>query len=232
MPIKRHDFVELNYTGKLKDGTVFDTTIEATAKEHHLDNDNAKFKPITICVGENQIIPGLDDEIIGKELNQEYTITIPAEKAFGRKDAKNIRMIPLRTFQKQQIMPQPGLQVNIDGSVATILRVSGGRIMVDFNHPLAGKEITYTIMINREIRDKKKQIESYLSHVLPMPSDTSLAETTATVTTKQALPKQITDQLSNKLQELTKIAVEFKESKGAAEPVEKGTTEDSVTQTG
>ena len=213
--VAKKDFIEIDYTGKLADGTVFDTTNTQIAKKHNLRSENTRENPTIICVGEKQLIPGLDEALIGKELNKEYTITVPAEKAFGKKDAKNIRLIPMRTFQKQNIMPQPGLQVNIDGSVATVLRVSGGRILVDFNHPLAGREITYNITIKKKITDKKEQIESYLGQAFPFPLKVSVKENKATVTLPQNLPKEIAEELSKKLKGLTDTDVEFRKEENA-----------------
>lgn len=210
--VSKKDFIEIGYIGRLADGTIFDTTDEATAKKHSIQSENTEYRPITICVGERQVVPGLDDALAGKDLNKDYTITVPAEKAFGKKDAKNIRLIPMRTFQKQNIMPQPGLRINIDGSIATVLRVSGGRILVDFNHPLAGKEITYTLNIKRKITDKKEQIESYLKRVFPLPVTVSIKEQKATITFSQELPKAITSELSKKLKELTETTVEFRKN--------------------
>ena len=205
--VSKKDFIEIDYTGKLADGTVFDTTDAQTAKKHDLPRKNHQ---LIICVGENQVIPGLDEALIGKELNKEYTVTVPAEKAFGRKDAKNIRLVPLRIFHQQKIMPQPGLQVNVDGNIATVLRVSGGRILVDFNHPLAGREITYDLKIKKKITNKKEQIENYLKQVFPFPLAVSVKEDKATVALPQELPKEIAAELSKKLKELTGADAEFK----------------------
>ena len=222
MTIKQHDFIELDYTGKLGDGIVFDTTDVETAKKHSLPSRN---HTLIICVGENQVIPGLDEALIGKELNKEYTVTVPAEKAFGKKDAKNIRLVPLRIFHQQKIMPQPGLQVNVDGNIATVLRVSGGRILVDFNHPLAGREITYNLKIRKRIIDKKEQIESYLKQAFPFPLTVSVKESKATVALPQELPKEIAAELSKKLKELTGADVEFKkEERKETKAAEKPTT--------
>src|SRR3989338_2521657 len=86
--IQLHDFVEIDYTGKLADGTVFDTTSEKVAKEHHLHNPKHKYKTAVVFVGERQLLPGLDAQLADKELGKEYTINIPPENAFGRRDIK------------------------------------------------------------------------------------------------------------------------------------------------
>ena len=68
MAIKKGDFIEIEYTGRLKEeGFVFDTTDEKIAKEHDLYNSKAAYGPLTICVGEHHVIHGLDEALIGKE---------------------------------------------------------------------------------------------------------------------------------------------------------------------
>src|SRR3989344_2875820 len=127
MVLKEHDFVEIDYIGKIAHGVVFDTTFAEVAKKHNL-KDKSTYKPITICIGEQQVLKGIDKSLVGKEVGNTYIVTLSPEDAFGKKDPKLIRLVPLRTFHKQKVQPQPGLQVDIDGSIATVLRVSGGRV--------------------------------------------------------------------------------------------------------
>ena len=98
----------------------------------------------------------------GKEIGKSYTIELTAEEAFGKKDAKLIKMIPSSAFIKQKIMPEPGLQVNIDGMMGTIKTASGGRVLVDFNHPLSGKNVIYDVKINRLVADDAEKVKKFL----------------------------------------------------------------------
>jgi FKBP-type peptidyl-prolyl cis-trans isomerase 2 len=225
MPIKKHDFIELDYTGRLPDNSVFDTTLEAVAKEKNIHNPEVTYKPTIICVGEDQVVPGLDRALIDKELNKNYTITLQPEEAFGKKDAKQIRLVPMNKFKQQNIIPQPGLQVNIDEHHATILRVSGGRVLVDFNHPLSGKELSYEFTIKRKVTEPKEQIESYLKLALPIPTTVTIKDNKATISIPAELPKELTDPLTNKLKEITKLnTVEFRSKKETNDDTQ--TTED------
>lgn len=216
MAIQPHDFIEIDYTGKLEDGTVFDTTDPAVAKTISSYNKDAEYKPMTICVGEQHVVRGLDEALINKETGKNYTIKLTPEQAFGKKDAKKIRLVPATTFYKQRIMPQPGLEVNIDGTLARILRVSGGRILVDFNHPVAGRNVTYEINIKKIITDKKDQVKSYLGLALhpELVKGVEIIDNKAKVTLAQQLPDPITAELVKKLIELTKVeSVEFHSKK-------------------
>ena len=148
--VSKKDFIEIEYTGKLKDeNVVFDTTDETVAKENGLESHSG-YGSVIICVGEEQLLKGLDKNLEGKETGKEYDIELKPEDAFGNKNAKLIQLVPTSKFKQQNVQPMPGMQLNIDGVVGTIKTVSGGRTLVDFNHPLSGKVLTYKIKINKK----------------------------------------------------------------------------------
>jgi FKBP-type peptidyl-prolyl cis-trans isomerase 2 len=206
--IKIHDFVEISYTGKLTDGTIFDTTDEKIAHEHHFHDKNVDFTHPIICVGEKQLLPGLDEALVGKELNKDYSVTLPPELAFGKRDIKKMKIVPISTFKEHKVQPQPGLQIDVDGERGTVTRVAGGRIIVNFNHPLAGKEIIYDLRITRKVTDRKEQVSAFLSALLRIPKDKFSVEVDdekAQVTLPVDFPAQITDVISKKLVEVTGV---------------------------
>ncbi|MEK6939663.1 MAG: peptidylprolyl isomerase [Nanoarchaeota archaeon] len=204
--IQLHDFVEIEYTGKLADGSVFDTTNEKVAKEHHLHNPKHQYKAAVVCVGERQLLPGLDAQLVDKELGKEYTVTIAPEKAFGKRDIKQVKIIPMDMFRQHNVQPQPGLQVDVDGEMGLVTRVSGGRVMVNFNHPLAGKEVVYFYKVLRKVTDQKEKVTAFLSAILRLPVEAMKIEVkddAATVTIPGELPAQISTVLAQKLVQLT-----------------------------
>lgn len=213
MAIKKHDFVEVEYTGKLKEsGDIFDTTNRDTAKEANILSEDIDYKPVIICVGEAQILPGLDEFIEGKEPGT-FTIELPAEKAFGKKNAKLIQMIPANKFKSQDIQPVPGLRLNIDGNVGIVRSVTGGRVIVDFNHPLSGRDVVYEIKITRIVEDKKEQLQSLMKSLLGLKSvEIEIKENKASIKVP-ALPDEILNELKKKLTELTKVDIEFVKEK-------------------
>ncbi|MBW2989640.1 peptidylprolyl isomerase [Candidatus Woesearchaeota archaeon] len=201
--IKENDFIELEYTGKIKEeGMVFDTTDEKAAKENGIFQEGMKFRPKVICLGKGQIIKGLDKALAGKELNKEYTIEVSQEDAYGKKDAKLIQLVPTSRFTKQNIQPVPGLQLNIDGMIGVIKTVSGGRTLVDFNHPLSGKDLVYEIKANRIVSDDKEKISSLLSMIMGIEdAEVSITENKAKIVSKQDVPKAIEESLKKKISE-------------------------------
>lgn len=200
--VLKKDFVEIEYTGKLKDeNIIFDTTDEKLAKENKLHGHD--YGPVIICVGEEQLLKGLDKNIEGKEIGKEYSIEIQPEDAFGKKNAKLIQLIPTNKFKQQKIQPMPGMQLNIDGMIGTIKTVSGGRTLVDFNHPLAGKELSYKIKINKKITDDREKVSSYLKLSLGTKDfKTEIIDSNAKIKLKNEIPKEAKEKLSKKITEL------------------------------
>lgn len=190
--VKKHDFVELEYTGRIKeDNTVFDTTDEKAARENDIYRKDAEYSPIAICVGENSLMKGLEEQMIGKETGKEYSFEISSGNAFGKKDARLIQMIPASKFRQQKIQPVPGLQLNIDGVFGIVKTVGGGRCLVDFNHPLAGKDLVYKVKINRVIDDNKEKVASLLkAHIGIKDAEIELKESNAEIKLKNSIPKQ------------------------------------------
>jgi len=202
--LKEKDFVELEYTAKIKeDSFIFDTTDEKIAKDNNLFDKDAEYKPITICVGQGQLIKGLDKALIGKETGKSYKIEIKAEEAYGKKNAKLIQLIQTSKFLKQNIQPMPGLQVNIDGMMGLIKTVSGGRTLVDFNHPLSGKDIVYDVKINKTIENDKEKIQSILKINLGIKdSEVNLENKNVKINTKEDMPNELKEELKKKIKEL------------------------------
>lgn len=204
MAIKKYDFIEVDYTGKTKEsGFVFDTTQESVAKEAGIHNPQAKYGPAVICVGKHHILSGIDKNVEGKEPGT-YTFELSPEEAFGKKNAKMIQLIPTNKFTKENIQPQVGLQVNIDGHIGVIKTVTGGRTLVDFNHPLSGKDVTYDVTINKIVTDKKEQVQALLKMTLGVADIPVLVEgDKATITFKQELPDPIKEQFNKEIAETT-----------------------------
>lgn|SRR3989338_1586784 len=206
--VAEHDFIEVDYTGRLPEGVVFDTTLETIAHGMPGHVHNAKLKPAVICVGEKQLLPGLDEVFVGKEVGKEYTVRLSADKAFGKKDIKKIRLIPMSTFKEHKVAPQVGLSVEVDSERGVVSSVAGGRVLVNFNHPLAGVDVSYTFRVNRKVVEPKEQILSFLTTVMRLKEEAfmiSLEKDMARVEVPFSLPEQFMQALSEKLCGLTHL---------------------------
>ncbi|RLE36859.1 peptidylprolyl isomerase, partial [Candidatus Woesearchaeota archaeon] len=212
--MKKGDFVELEYTGKIKDmDIVFDTTSEKEAKENNIHDAKASYGPIIICIGQGHVIKGLDEELEGKEPGKKYHIELSPEQGFGKKNAKLIQLVATSKFIKQKINPMPGLQVNIDGMIGMIRTVSGGRTLVDFNHPLAGKELVYDFKINKIIKDDEEKLMALLKlqlNLKDIKADIKEGNATVSLNIKQELPKPIEEKLTKNIKELIPLIKKIK----------------------
>ena len=202
--IKEKDFIELEYTGKIKeDDFIFDTTDSKIAKDNNLFDEKAEYSPIVICVGQGQVIKGLDKSLVGKETEKPYTIEIQAEEAYGKKDVKLIQLISTSKFKQQNIQPMPGLQINIDGMMGLVKTVSGGRTLVDFNHPLSGKDLVYDIKVKRIVDDDQEKIKSILNINLGIKDiEVKVENKKALISMKDEMPKELQEPIKKKIKEL------------------------------
>lgn len=201
MKTKEKDFIEIDYVGTIKETEeIFDLTIEKESKNLKVYNPKGEYKPLIICLGKNDVVEGLDKQLIGKEINKEYTIEVPSEKAFGKKNPKLMKIVSTNLFRKQKINPVPGLQVNLGTMIGTIRTVTGGRTIIDLNHPLAGKTLIYKVKINKIITDDKEKLEGFLKLYLSLKeADVSLNEGTATI--NKEIPKEIVENLEKEIKE-------------------------------
>lgn len=158
MTLQKKDFIKIEFTGKVKDGEIFDSNIKEDLKDANLKTES---KPFIFCLGEGMFLKGVEDFLIGKDIG-EYEIELTSEKAFGKRDANLVQMMPIKIFAEQKVNPVPGAMFNFDGRIAKILTVSGGRVMVDFNNPIAGKDVVYKIKVLRKVEDKNEKIKAFI----------------------------------------------------------------------
>lgn len=157
------DFILIDYIGKVKDsGEIFDLTKEDKAKELGVYNQNLKYKPVPVILDSDFILKGLSDELKLMKIGEKKIIEIKPENAFGERNANMVQQIPLAKFKEQDLEPKVGFFINISGMKGRVVSVSGGRVTVDFNHPLAGKTLEYEIEILGEIKDTKDKIEAII----------------------------------------------------------------------
>lgn len=159
MKISKNDFIELEFTGKTREGNIFDTNINEEAKKIGIEIES---RPIVICIGQGMILPAIDEFLEGKELGK-YSLDLAPERAFGNRDKNLIKTIPLKVFLEKNINPEPGMVFQFDAVLGRVSAVSGGRVIVDFNNPLAGKEVIYELNAKRIIEDVNEKVNTLMS---------------------------------------------------------------------
>jgi FKBP-type peptidyl-prolyl cis-trans isomerase 2 len=146
--VSKGDIVHIDYDACLAEsGILFDTTNVDKAKEAGIFNENLTYKPLPLLVGGGRIFPGLDEALVGAEVGVKTSVEIPPEKAAGARDAKLVENIALREFFRQEIRPEPGMEVNIHNRVGTIMTVTNRMVRVDFNRRFAGASLKYEFTV-------------------------------------------------------------------------------------
>jgi len=163
--MKIGDFVLLDFVGRIAaTNEIFDLTDEVLAKRENVYNKEQKYRPSLVIVGAKMVVPGVEEEIIKMSAGEEKEFLVKPENGLGQRNPRLIKIISTANFLKQNINPAPGIHVTIDNIHAKIQSVSGGRVRVDFNHPLAGRELFYRIKIVKELKEPKEKIEALLEH--------------------------------------------------------------------
>lgn len=161
MVLQKKDFIEIDFSAKIKDGEVFDSTMKEDLEKLRHGHDHAiEAKPFVFSLGEGMFLKSIDEFLIGKEEGKSYDVELLPENAFGKRNPLFVQMIPLKVFREKQVNPVVGVTFNFDGKIGKVLSVSGGRIMVDFNHFLSGKTLQYKINVIRKIDSFDEKVQS------------------------------------------------------------------------
>ena len=153
MKVEKGDFVVFNYIGKFENGEIFDTTYENIAKEAGIYMEDRTYGPLGANVGVGELIPGMDEALLGMEVGERKNITIPPEKGYGMPRDDLIINVPTSEFKKAGIEPIEGAYIMTDSGIAQITTIGEENITLDFNHPLAGKTLVFEV----EVVDVKKE---------------------------------------------------------------------------
>jgi len=144
MPFKKGDFLLIDYVARVSEtGEVFDTTLEEVAKEEGVYKEGALYEPMLVVVGEGWILKALDES------------------------PDKIRLYPLRKLRAQGITPQVGMQLQIDGRLATVRTIGSGRVLLDFNPPLAGKTLVYEVTVQKKLQTVREKILALIHRRIP-----------------------------------------------------------------
>ena len=152
----------MDFVAKTDQGEIFDLTKEDVAKKNNIYNEKIEYKPIALIIGEGTTMPGLEEGLLKMKEGEQKEVKIAPEKGFGNRDAKLIKIVPEKMSQGK-IQPAPGLIVDFSGQKGRIQSSRGGRVRIDFNHPLAGKTLIYDIKITKNVTDNKEKIEAIFS---------------------------------------------------------------------
>lgn len=202
--VVKGDFIEISYTG-YANGEVFDSNRENDLKKLSPD---AKVEKTFLIVGEGMVVKGLDHAFEGKETGKEYTLDLTAKEAFGPRHASLIRPLPLKMFTEKQVQPRVGMSFVLDSNLVQVRAVSGARVIVDFNNPLAGKDLHYVFTITEKIEDMHQKTKIFFERFMRGSPEFEVGEK---VTIKgPAAIKQIVEIFAPKFKSLVGKELDFK----------------------
>lgn len=135
--VKENDTVKVHYTGKLSDGQIFDSSLER--------------EPLEVTLGQSMLIPGFEKGIIDMKLNEKKTINIPVEEAYGEVQQELLYEVKKEQLP-QDMAPEVGMGLASKGPDGKevqfrVAEVNEDHIIVDANHPLAGKELVFDLEV-------------------------------------------------------------------------------------
>jgi len=137
MQAKNGDRIKVHYTGKLENGTIFD--------------DSLNREPLEFTIGKSRIIPGFENAVIGMNVGDWKTVTIPAEEGYGPQRQEMV-IVAERKHLPAGLVPVIGQQLQIsqdDGNMAvvSVTNITDTHVTLDANHPLAGKNLVFDIKL-------------------------------------------------------------------------------------
>ncbi len=168
MSSQKGDFVIIDYVARVKEtNEVFDTTIEETAKKEHLYKEGEIYEPKLVVIGEGWVLKALDESLASFEVSKVAPVEIPQDKAFGPRDPEKVRRIPLKQLLAKDITPTLGMRVDYGGKMATVRAIGAGRVLLDFNAPLAGRTLVYEVTVKKKLESDEEKIAALIHRRTP-----------------------------------------------------------------
>lgn len=136
MAVKKGDKIKVDYTGSFENGEVFD------ASERH-------GQPLEFEAGAKMVVPGFDAAVIGMDIDEEKTVTLKPEEAYGMPDDRAVQKVPKDKFPAEA---KEGMMIGVplpNGQQipAKIVKIDDKEVSIDMNHPMAGKVLVFKIKI-------------------------------------------------------------------------------------
>lgn len=135
MSLKDGDHVKIHFTGRLEDGTVFDTS---RGRE-----------PLEFTIGESEVIPGFEKAVLDLAQGQSTAFSLPAAEGYGPRDEELMMQVERNLFP-DDIVPEVGMELELtppegDPVHVTVAEIAESKVMLDANHPLAGKTLYFDV---------------------------------------------------------------------------------------
>lgn len=214
MTVEQGDVVKLHYVGRdAKTGEIFDLTDPDVADEEGFETQE-ELGPVKILLGDEQLIEGVEEAVMDMDEGDEQTIEVPQEKAFGSRDSEQIKTISEREFEQHDVTPRRGMPVEIDGQRGRIIMAMNGRVKVDFNHPMAGKDLEYDIEVLETLTGTEEQARAILDKHFEDQYELSVDGEDIEIVFDADVPEDIEESIDEQLSKLNavdSVTIEFQD---------------------
>ena len=177
MTFDKGSLILVDYTARVKDTEeIFDTTIEEDAKKHSIHEQNVKYQPKLVSIGEVSypVLKGLDEALAKTAVGDKLTVEVTPDKGFGERDSGKVRMIPIRKLGEDAEKVIVGDTIEVDNKRGIIRYIGSGRVQVDYNHRYAGKTILFDVNVIKSLDSPSDKVDGILKNRLPV-EDTKIA---------------------------------------------------------
>jgi len=144
-------------------GQIYQTTKEDVAKSSGIYSENAVYLPLLVIPGESSLFPKVMERVLELDEGEKFEVKLNPEEAYGRYDRGKVRVFSLKRLEREGIRPQIGEAIYLDGQRGVIQSITGGRVTVDFNHPLAGKRLVVEGEVVRKIEEDLEKVRAIVA---------------------------------------------------------------------
>ena len=171
MTFDKGSLILVDYTAKVKDSEeVFDTTLEEDAKKYSIHEQNVKYQPKLVSIGEVSypVLKGLDEALAKTAVGDKLTVEVTPDKGFGERDSGKVRMIPIRKLGEDAEKVSVGDTIEVDNKRGIIRFIGSGRVQIDYNHRYAGKTILFDVNVLKSLDSPNDKVDGILKNRLPV----------------------------------------------------------------
>jgi len=177
------------------------------AKSEIVFDEKMKYGPIPVILGANFLVPGLEKAIEGMKVGDKKDIEVAPEDGFGKRNPELVKIVGKNVFRESKVDPQAGMVVDFSGTKGRVQSISGGRIRVDFNNPLAGKKLRYHVEITEIIEGGENKISAVLEFfgIYNAPVKISGNEAEITFKMPERMKETVSDLITKHVEGIAKV---------------------------
>jgi len=172
--IKDGDFVLINYVISVKSGdreVVGDTNKEDVAKSAGIYDANRRYEPYLVVLGRSQVIKAIDEQLREMDVGQKREFVASPDKAYGPYRDDLVIRLPIKQLNRYGIPPVVGRRVEVGGRVGVIRSVTERFAYIDFNHPLAGKDLKVELEVVGKLETLEDKVKYLVTRYMPISRD-------------------------------------------------------------